>query len=31
MNEDENDSNWVIAMEDKLNQFKRNDVWTLVD
>jgi len=24
------DSNWVIAMQDELNQFTRNDVWSLV-
>ena len=22
---------WVIAMEEELNQFKRNEVWTLVE
>jgi len=21
---------WVVAMQDKLNQFTRNDVWSLV-
>jgi len=25
-----NDSNWVIAMQDELNQFTRHDVWSLV-
>ena len=25
-----NDSNWVIAMQDELNQFTRNYVWSLV-
>jgi len=25
-----NDSNWVIAMQDELNQFTRNEVWSLV-
>jgi len=24
------DSNWVDAMQDELNQFTRNDVWSLV-
>jgi len=24
------DSNWVVAMQDELNQFTRNDVWFLV-
>jgi len=24
------DSNWVVAIQDKLNQFTRNDVWSLV-
>jgi len=23
------DSNWVVAMQDELNQFTRNDVWSL--
>jgi len=23
-------SNWVVAMQDELNQFPRNDVWSLV-
>ena len=27
----ENDPNWIVAMEDELNQFKRNNVWTLVE
>ena len=22
-----NDSNWIVAIQDKLNQFTRNDVW----
>jgi len=22
-----NDSNWIVAMQDELNQFIRNDVW----
>ena len=29
--EAECDSNWINAMQDELNQFKRNNVWTLVD
>jgi len=24
------DSNWVVAMQDELHQFTRNDVWSLV-
>jgi len=24
------DSNWVVSMQDKLNQFTKNDVWSLV-
>jgi len=24
------DSNWVVAMQDELNQFTSNDVWFLV-
>ena len=24
------DSNWVVAMQYKLNQFTRNDVWSFV-
>jgi len=24
-----NDTNWVNAMQDELNQFERNQVWTL--
>ena len=24
------DSNWVVAMQDELNQFNRNDVWSIV-
>ena len=26
----ENDLNWIMAMEEELNQFQRNNVWTLV-
>ena len=29
--EAENDSNWIITMEEELNQFKRNNTWTLVE
>jgi len=25
-----NDSNWIFAMQDELNQFTINDVWFLV-
>jgi len=25
-----NDSNWIVVMQDELNQFIRNDVWFLV-
>ena len=25
-----NDSNWIVALQDELNQFTRNDVWFLV-
>ena len=25
-----NDSNWISAMQEELNQFTRNDVWNLV-
>jgi len=25
-----NDSNWIVVMQDELNQFTRNDVWFLV-
>ena len=25
-----NDSNWIVAMQDELNQFTRNDVWFIV-
>jgi len=25
-----NDSNWIVAMQDELNQFTRNHVWFLV-
>jgi len=24
------DSNWIVVMQDELNQFTRNDVWFLV-
>ena len=24
------DPHWMLAMEEELNQFKRNNVWTLV-
>jgi len=24
------DDGWILAMQDELNQFKRNDVWDLV-
>ena len=24
------DDDWIVAMEEELNQFTRNDVWTLV-
>ena len=30
MNDPLCDSNWVVAMQDELNQFTRNDVWFLV-
>ena len=30
MNDALNDSNWIVAMQDELNQFTRNDVWFLV-
>jgi len=30
VNEALNDSNWIVAMQDELNQFTRNDVWFLV-
>lgn len=26
----ENDENWILAMQEELNQFKRSDVWELV-
>ena len=26
-----NDESWVLAMQEELNQFERNKVWTLVD
>jgi len=25
-----NDNNWISAMQEELNQFTRNDVWSLV-
>ena len=25
------DENWILAMQEELNQFERNEVWTLVD
>jgi hypothetical protein len=25
-----NDSDWVVAMQEELNNFKRNKVWSLV-
>ena len=25
------DENWIVAMQEELNQFERNEVWTLVD
>jgi hypothetical protein len=25
------DSNWVMAMQEDLNNFERNQVWTLVE
>ena len=25
-----NDSNWISVMQEELNQFTRNDVWSLV-
>ena len=30
MNDALNDSNWIVVMQDELNQFTRNDVWFLV-
>ena len=24
------DDGWILAMQDELNQFKRNDVWDLI-
>ncbi|PNX67616.1 putative gag-pol polyprotein, partial [Trifolium pratense] len=24
------DDAWIVAMQEELNQFQRNDVWTLV-
>ena len=29
--EAENDPNWINAMQKELNQFKRTNVWTLVE
>ena len=29
--EAKNDPHWMLAMEEELNQFKRNNVWTLVE
>ena len=28
--EAENDESWILAMQEELNQFERNKVWTLV-
>ena len=25
------DDNWILAMEEELNQFERNKIWTLVE
>jgi hypothetical protein len=25
------DLNWVVAMQEELNNFKRNEVWSLVE
>ena len=25
------DENWILVMEEELNQFERNKVWTLVE
>ena len=25
------DPNWIMAMEEELNQFQRNNIWTLVE
>ena len=30
LNDALNDSNWIVAMQDEVNQFTRNDVWFLV-
>ena len=27
----ENDPNWINAMQEELNQFKRINIWTLVE
>ena len=27
----ESDPNWINAMQDELNQFKRTNIWTLVE
>ena len=29
--EAEKDSNWLNAIQDELNQFERNKIWTLVE
>ena len=29
--EAKNDPNWIVAMEEELNQFKQNNIWTLVE
>ena len=31
LEEAEEDPNWMMAMHEELNEFKRNDVWTLVN
>ena len=30
IDEAENDPHWILAMEEELNQFKRNNMWTLI-
>ena len=30
IDEAENDPNWITAMQEELNQFKKNDVWILI-
>jgi len=30
MNDALNDTDWIIAMQDELNQFARKDVWSLI-